>query len=95
MGTIHNQLPVTTDITSFQTDPLEKIWKGSFTFIQGADPQFGLIDDYILKKPVPNWDQEIILSREAIKRINEMQPKPRFYVICGDMLHAYPYPGKN
>ncbi len=30
------------DITNFLEDPDEKVWKGPFTFIQGADTQFGM-----------------------------------------------------
>lgn len=72
----------------------EKEWKGPFTFIQGADTQFGMIDSYIYKKKDPKWDKEIILTTEAIRKINCLNPKPRFFVICGDMLDAFPYRGE-
>jgi len=79
------------DLTALiQNDTEERTWKGPFTFIQGADTQFGMIDGYLLKSPIPDWKKDIRLSRESIRRINEMNPKPRFYVICGDMLDAFP-----
>ncbi|CAL8134212.1 unnamed protein product [Orchesella dallaii] len=79
------------NITSFLEDPTEREWKGPFTFIQGADTQFGMIDHYLLKKDEPNWDKEIALTRDVIQRINAMNPKPKFFVVCGDMLDAFPY----
>ena len=80
-----------TDIRDFQTNPIHKEWAGDFSFICGADTQFGMIDKYYLKKTEPNWDKEIKLTKESIQRINNMCPKPKFYVICGDMLDAFPY----
>lgn len=50
-----------------------------------------IVDHYILKKTEPNWDKEVALTRDLIKRINGMIPKPKFFVICGDMLDAFPY----
>jgi serine/threonine-protein phosphatase CPPED1 len=50
----------------------------------------GLIDRYILKLPVPNWEKEIALTKLAIEKANAMQPKPRFFIICGDLVDAYP-----
>lgn len=31
------------------------------------------------------------LTRDVISRLNAMNPKPKFFVICGDMLDAFPY----
>lgn len=31
------------------------------------------------------------LTRDVIRQINGMSPKPKFFVICGDMLDAFPY----
>lgn len=73
----------------------EKQWSGPFTFIQAADTQLGLIDHYLLNIKDGNWDKEKALCRESIRRINEMKPMPKFYVICGDMLDAFPYQGLN
>lgn len=73
----------------------EQQWSGPFTFIQAADTQLGLIDRYLLKIEDFNWDKEKALCRESIRRINEMKPKPKFYVICGDMLDAYPHQGNK
>ncbi|XP_022184349.2 serine/threonine-protein phosphatase CPPED1 [Nilaparvata lugens] len=68
----------------------EKTWKGPFHFIQGADSQFGLIDRYILKLPNPKWEKEIALCEEAVRKVNAIRPKPKFFVICGDLCDAVP-----
>lgn len=67
----------------------EKEWKGPFCFIQGADPQYGMIDDMAEKKPL-RWQTEIELTRKAVVAINAMNPKPKFFVVCGDLVHAMP-----
>ncbi|XP_075224529.1 serine/threonine-protein phosphatase CPPED1-like isoform X2 [Lycorma delicatula] len=69
---------------------VEKQWIGEFYFVQGADTQFGLIDRYLLNLEEPNWDKEIALTEETIRRINKMRPKPNFLVICGDLCDAIP-----
>jgi hypothetical protein len=81
------------NIEDLQKNPEEKEWSGEFSFIQGADTQFGMIDSYIYKNVEPNWEREIALTTAAIQEINEMSPKPKFFVICGDMLDTMPYPG--
>lgn len=63
-------------------------WKGSFIFIQGADPQYGMIDDMAERSP-NTWKEEIQLTRIAVDRINQMKPKPKFFVVCGDLVHAF------
>ncbi|ODM88174.1 Serine/threonine-protein phosphatase CPPED1, partial [Orchesella cincta] len=63
------------NITSFLEDPSEREWKGPFTFIQGADTHRSLL---------------------AQKRRAELGQRDSFntgreFVICGDMLDAFPY----
>lgn len=72
-----------------------KLWSGPFTFVQAADTQLGLIDRYVLGISDYKWEKEMALCRESIKRINEMKPKPKFYIICGDMLDAFPHEGNS
>lgn len=67
----------------------EAKWEGSFIFIQGADCQYGMIDDMAEKSPI-GWQEEIRLTRIAVDRINQMKPKPKFFVVCGDLVHAFP-----
>lgn len=72
----------------------EKEWKGSFSFIQAADTQFGLIDRYIDNKIGDDeitWTKEIKYLRLVIESINSLQPKPKFFVICGDLVDAFPF----
>ena len=69
---------------------LETSWDGPWFFVCGADPQFGMIDNYIRKIENGGWEEEIKLCREIIQKINVMQPKPRFFVVCGDLVDAMP-----
>nr|CAD7568188.1 unnamed protein product [Timema californicum] len=69
----------------------EKVFQEPFYFIQGADIQLGLIQRYIEKNPVPGWSKELQLAELAIKKVNAMRPKPKFFVMCGDLCDAMPY----
>ena len=69
----------------------ESKWKGSFCFIQSADTQFGLIDSWNgIPESEQKWDKEIALTRKAIAAANRLSPKPRFFVVCGDLVNAIP-----
>jgi len=69
---------------------LEREWAGGFTFIQAADTQFGMQESYVEKKQEFGWEQEVSWSRTLVQHVNTMQPRPRFMVICGDLLDAWP-----
>ncbi|XP_035292839.1 serine/threonine-protein phosphatase CPPED1 isoform X2 [Cricetulus griseus] len=71
----------------------EKEWKGPFYFIQGADPQFGLMKAWSTgdcDNGGDEWEQEIRLTEKAVEAINKLSPKPKFFVLCGDLIHAMP-----
>ncbi|ELW67658.1 Calcineurin-like phosphoesterase domain-containing protein 1 [Tupaia chinensis] len=36
------------------------------------------------------WGQEIRLTEQAVEAINKLNPKPKFFVLCGDLIHAMP-----
>lgn len=83
-------------------------WNGSFRFIQAADPQFGLIDEFknvdwdgpveiavaesakYKARGVCVWDEEIRLCNRAVDQWNHMTPRPKFVVICGDLVNDFP-----
>ena len=67
-----------------------KQWKSPFFFIQGADTQLGSIGKYSDKIPDSNWEEEIRLTTKAIQIANSMNPKPKFFVVCGDLVDALP-----
>lgn len=67
----------------------EKTWNGPFYFVQGADIQFGLIQRELEKNPVPGWEKEKVLAELAVEKLNKMNPKPKFFVICGDLCDAF------
>lgn len=66
-------------------------WRGPFCFIHAADTQFGLIDSWNEVPPEEQtWEKEIVLTRKAISAANKLSPKPRFFVVCGDLVNAFP-----
>ncbi|KAF6214028.1 hypothetical protein GE061_011757 [Apolygus lucorum] len=60
-----------------------------FTFVVGADTQFGLIAK-TKKTDLNNWDADRTLFSKCIDKINTLQPKPKFFVILGDMCDSPP-----
>ncbi|XP_010608315.1 serine/threonine-protein phosphatase CPPED1 isoform X3 [Fukomys damarensis] len=36
------------------------------------------------------WSQEIRLTEQAVQAVNKLNPKPKFFVLCGDLIHAMP-----
>ena len=65
-------------------------WSGAFYFVQAADTQFGLIDSYIKRVEPISWDEEIALSESLVAKCNRVIPKPKFLVVCGDLIDAMP-----
>jgi hypothetical protein len=35
------------------------------------------------------WDVEIEATRAIIKKLNQMEPKPKFFIVCGDIVDAF------
>lgn len=69
----------------------QKEWKEPFFFIQAADTQYGMQEKYVEGKTTNyGWEREIEWSRQMIAEVNAMQPKPKFLVVCGDILDAWP-----
>ncbi|XP_067859360.1 serine/threonine-protein phosphatase CPPED1 [Heptranchias perlo] len=71
----------------------ERDWKGPFYFIQGADPQFGLMKAWKVgdnDNGGDEWQEEIQLMEQAVQAINKLTLKPKFFVLCGDLTHAMP-----
>ncbi|CAH8500402.1 unnamed protein product [Schistosoma turkestanicum] len=62
-----------------------------FRFVVIADPQLGLLEQYVEKRPRPHhWDREVKLVSRAVNIINRLCPKPAFVVICGDLVNDQP-----
>ncbi|KAK3529700.1 hypothetical protein QTP70_033665 [Hemibagrus guttatus] len=75
------------------TEDEEKEWSGPFYFIQAADPQLGLMKAWRVgdcDRGGDEWAEEVQLTRQAVEAINKLQPRPRFVVLCGDLIHAMP-----
>ncbi|VDO07130.1 unnamed protein product [Rodentolepis nana] len=62
-----------------------------FTFVILADPQLALIERYGEKRDPPyKWDRELALVNRAITAINNLSRKPKFVIVCGDLVDAEP-----
>lgn len=65
-------------------------WSGPFHFVQAADSQFGMIDSYKYRRTEPGWQEEMKLCEELLETCSQMKPKPKFLIICGDLVDAWP-----
>ncbi|XP_042363806.1 serine/threonine-protein phosphatase CPPED1 [Plectropomus leopardus] len=75
------------------TEDAEHEWRGPFCFIQAADPQLGLMKawrDGDCDGGGDEWAEEVELTKQAVEAVNQLQPRPRFMVLCGDLVHAMP-----
>ncbi|XP_036397719.1 serine/threonine-protein phosphatase CPPED1 [Megalops cyprinoides] len=75
------------------TEDEEREWKGPFYFIQAADPQLGLMKAWKVGDcdgGGDEWADEVRLTKQAVQAVNKLSPRPRFMVICGDLVHAMP-----
>ena len=68
----------------------EGSWQGSFFFIQSADPQYGMIASFKNEDAPATWEEEIELTKQAVAAANKMKPKPKFFIVCGDLVHDFP-----
>ncbi|XP_008312984.1 serine/threonine-protein phosphatase CPPED1 [Cynoglossus semilaevis] len=75
------------------TEDAECHWKGPFCLIQAADPQLGLMKAWRegdCSRGGDEWDEEVQLTRQAVEAVNKLTPRPRFMVLCGDLVDAMP-----
>lgn len=71
-------------------------WSGPFTFVQGADTQFGLIDFF--KNNFTGggvWSEDLAIFKDAITEWNALNPIPKFVTICGDLVNDMPQDPHN
>ncbi|XP_061912206.1 serine/threonine-protein phosphatase CPPED1 isoform X1 [Entelurus aequoreus] len=75
------------------TEDIEHEWTGPFYFIQAADPQLGLMKAWRegdCDSGGDEWTEEVDLTKQAVAAMNQLRPRPRFMVLCGDLVHAMP-----
>uniref|UniRef100_A0A8C7ZH84 Serine/threonine-protein phosphatase CPPED1 n=1 Tax=Oryzias sinensis TaxID=183150 RepID=A0A8C7ZH84_9TELE len=75
------------------TRDAEHRWTGPFYFIQAADPQLGLMKawkDDNCDGGGDEWTEEVELTKQAVEAVNRLRPRPRFMVLCGDLVHSMP-----
>ncbi|XP_053133112.1 serine/threonine-protein phosphatase CPPED1 isoform X2 [Hemicordylus capensis] len=79
-------------LSVFRED-VEQEWKTPFYFIQGADPQFGLMKAFAIgdcDSGGDEWQEELRLTQQAVQAVNQLEPKPKFFILCGDLIHGMP-----
>ena len=80
---------------------VSRTWSGGFSFVQAADCQLGMEwtmnwklgeqdKFYPLYDGECVWDYEIAWSKAFINHLKSLNPRPKFGIICGDMLDAFP-----
>lgn len=57
-------------------------WRGSYDFLQIADPQLGMLDWD------KSWTEELTMLRLAIQHANRL--RPRFFFVSGDLINMFP-----
>lgn len=82
-------------LPGFETWANHSKWQGSFFFVQAADTQLGMIDSWGdgsvgATYPDITWEREIELCQQTVKLLNDMNPKPAFFIVCGDLVDAFP-----
>ena len=60
----------------------EGAWRGSFHFVQLADPQLGMLHRDA------SWHEELAMLSLAVEHVNRLQP--RFVVVSGDLINGFP-----
>ncbi|TRY83978.1 hypothetical protein DNTS_006297 [Danionella cerebrum] len=76
-----------------QRDYVQKEWTRPFYFIQAADTQLGLMKAWRIgncDSGGDEWAEEVRLTQQAVQAINKLHPRPRFIVLCGDLVDAMP-----
>jgi len=70
-------------------------WNRDFFFIQAADTQLGLMYNFGsdgsdgTPYPESKWETEIELCKASVEILNGMNPKPEFFIVCGDLVDAF------
>ena len=60
----------------------EGAWRGSYYFVQLADPQLGMLHRDA------SWREELAMLALAVEHVNRL--KPRFVVVSGDLINGFP-----
>jgi len=70
----------------------ETVWNGPFYFVQAADTQLGFTSDPTWggTGDGSDWSEDIALAERLVSCVNALLPRPRFLVVCGDLVHAAP-----
>jgi len=59
-----------------------------FHFVQLADTQLGLADQFVPRDQRQGWAQELAHARRAAAEINRL--RPAFAIVCGDLVDEFP-----
>ena len=49
-----------------------------------------MIESYLEQKENPGWTQEVALIKKSVEAANRMNPRPKFFIVCGDLVNDFP-----
>ncbi|CAB1338267.1 unnamed protein product [Coregonus sp. 'balchen'] len=67
----------------------QKEWRVPFCFIQAADPQLALMKAW-REGDRDGEGTKVQLTQQAVEAVNKLCCRPKFMVLCGDLVHARP-----
>ena len=81
-------------LPGFEETPASATWGRPFYFVQAADTQLGLIEvfgdgDVGKKYPDVGWEREMELCNQTVDILNQLDPPPAFFIVCGDLGEEY------
>lgn len=59
-----------------------------FLFVQMADTQLGMADQFRGRERREGWAEELALARRAAEEVNRL--RPAFAIVCGDLVDEFP-----
>ena len=83
-------------LPGFESELSQQAKFAPFFFIQAADTQLGMIDTWGengstgAQYPYITWQREMDLCQQTVDLLNNMSPKPAFFIVCGDLVDAFP-----
>jgi len=72
----------------------DRTWTGEWTFALMADVQLGMLEGNYPASG-ESWEVEMQMAARCVAHVNTMQPRPKFVIICGDLVDAAPPAAKS
>ena len=66
-----------------------RTWEGEWTFALMADVQLGMLEGNYPASG-ESWETEKEMAARCVAHINAIQPRPKFVIVCGDLVDQAP-----